>query len=215
MGLAWPWSKTRRVRGALAAYPPFLPPHAGKGAALTKAQRAENLAWFLESRAQRIAVLRDTMADQGYPLPAAMPDPQAIEAASLVFHRLAHEHLIGWSLAVRGLDRRRPFDPAAAGLDGFGRDIGILLGDAALALRPALHWTTGKARNMLTSGEIVIAVDTANAPALSPFEQDVMEGAVYTVYDVANTGKVFNRPNAFNTAVDLAQGRYELSRPPA
>lgn len=215
MGLVWPWAKTRRVRDALAAYPPFVPPHAGKGGALSKAQRSENLAWFLASRAGRAATLHDTMAGLGYPLPDDMTDVQAIEAASLVFHRLAHDHLIGWKLAVRGLDRRRPYDPAAAGLDGFGRDIGILLGDAALGLRPALHWTTGKARTMPTSGEVVIAVDTANAPALSPFEQDVMEGAVYTLYDVANTGKVFNRPNAFHVAVATAQGLYEMPRPPA
>jgi hypothetical protein len=205
----WPWGKTRRVRDALAAYLAFAPPHPGKGAALTKPQRAENLAWFLAARAQRSAVLRETMVALGYPLPQTLPTPDAVETASLAFHRLSHDHLIGWKFAARGLDSRRALDPAAAGLDGFGRDIGMFLGDAAIALRPALAWVVGKARNMPTLGEIVIGLGPDAPGDLAPFEQDVLPSGPFQIQQVADNGAMFNRPNAFRFAVDLALGRYE------
>lgn len=210
MAIAWPWGKTRRVRDALAAYPAFEPPHSGKGVSLTKSQRADNLAWFLASRNQRCEVLRETMAGLDYPLPGATPAPAAVEAASLIFHRLCHDHLIGWKLAREGLDQRRPEDPAAAGLDGFGRDIAILLCDAVLALRPALGWTVGMTRNMPTLGKIVIAPSAAARTQLAPFELDVLATGPYQLFQVADNGNLFKRPNAFSFAVDLVQGRYEI-----
>jgi hypothetical protein len=215
MGLNWPWSKTKRVRDTLVAYPAFDPPHPFKGSALSREDRERNLAWFLTARAGRSAVLRDTMAQLGYALPIAMLSLEAVEAASLVLHRMCHDHLIGWRLAIEGLDSRRAPDPTAAGVDGFGRDIGMFLGDAAVALRPALAWVLDHDIGLPTYGEIVIGL-SPDAPAeLSPVTVNALATGAFQLRAVADTGRTFKRPNAFRFAVDVAQGCYELPANPA
>jgi hypothetical protein len=214
MGLNWPWSKTKRARDTLVAYPAFDPPHPGKGSALSRQDRERNLAWFLTARAGRSAVLRGTMTQLGYPLQPTMPSPEAVEAASLVFHRLCHDHLIGWKLAIEGLDSRRALDPAAAGIEGFGRDIGMFLGDAAVAIRPALTWVLDHDIGLSTYGEVVIGLDPGAPTELSPVTVDALATGAFQLRAVADTGRTFKRPNAFSFAVDVAQGRYELPANP-
>jgi len=62
----------------LRSYPPYIAPHPGWGLELTQAQARENLAHFLASREQRLALVGDLLrADAGLDVGAALAAPVA------------------------------------------------------------------------------------------------------------------------------------------
>lgn len=92
---------------------------------------------------------------------------------------------------------------------GFGRDIGMVLGDAALALRPALAWEIDNDKRMMTHGEIVIGPGSDAPKGLCPVAINALGAGVHQLWQVVHTGRVFKRPNAFSFALDVANGGYE------
>jgi hypothetical protein len=196
-----------KLEKVVASYPTFAFPSKGIGHFLDSGARRANLEYFSEVKHQRIALLRDLLADFGctLPVPTASEPSLAVSTALDGFARSSLAPLRGIEDICAYGWRERPSDGREARILSVAVDLGIYCGECTTQTPPGFAWTVDNSRYrtddyMPTSGNVCISKVVAAQP--KPFEKflDVLDYSVRSVEQLgrARNGKTIVRSNMFD-----------------
>jgi len=129
------WLREWRLKRALSDYPVYAPPRLGAECMMPEAEARENFDFFLSQRLHRIDVLKRFLAHFKVSLDAADGGRHGLDRWLAAYGALLFVAETGYSF----LTHRPDWTGVRAGLNVIF-DIGIYLGEAAIAESPKLKW---------------------------------------------------------------------------
>lgn len=216
--LSWLPSGSGKARQLLADYDDERFVHAGKAGALSRGQREENLAAFIESIERRIARLQSFAADLETALPTPDGDRGKVEKIAASLNGFCKTKIAGLQEIEPALSmdwRSREPGQVEGRVHTLIIDIGTYCGEVGIRCAPQYQWGTDETRYtpgtvMETAGRVVIGNRPAESPGTMTKHIDAHDIAAFALSQIVRyrRSKTLWRPDYFTFLPALADGLY-------